>query len=224
MERVVFCRKRLAPLEQERIQLETIGMKDELKLNRGTAKKLTDMLEEALQTSDEISDVAQAAKKTRDMHAAAVDRGVVADLDLLLVDIKLGHSQIALAAASASTFPGPSNGTPARSRPSDKGHIAPRASKAPSKKDPGPVGADVDRRARQAAGRNKKASEKSDDTKQISPTSSNPPIAVSVAVNQVTRDAPAQIPRGWGTVGAARSDTGKKGDTEPTPAESSRHK
>jgi|AntAceMinimDraft_1070359.scaffolds.fasta_scaffold86820_1 hypothetical protein len=88
MERVVFCRKRLAPLEQERIQLETIGMKDELKLNRGTAKKLTDMLEEALQTSDEISDVAQAAKKTRDMHAAVNSKSLTPCPEIIGLNLK----------------------------------------------------------------------------------------------------------------------------------------
>ena len=34
LERVIFCRKRLAPLEQEKAQLEMIGMKDELKVNQ----------------------------------------------------------------------------------------------------------------------------------------------------------------------------------------------
>ena len=37
LERVIFCRKRLAPLEQEKAQLEMIGMKDELKVNQAGA-------------------------------------------------------------------------------------------------------------------------------------------------------------------------------------------
>jgi len=38
----------LIPLEQERKQLEVIGMKEELKVNRATAEKLENMLEEAV--------------------------------------------------------------------------------------------------------------------------------------------------------------------------------
>lgn len=101
LERVIFCRKRLAPLEQERVQLEMIGMKDELKLNQGTTQKLNHMLDEALKASDEITEVAKAAKKTRDMHAAAADGSLVTNLDMLVANVQLKHTQISLADASS---------------------------------------------------------------------------------------------------------------------------
>ena len=48
-----------------------------------------------------------AAKKTRDAHAGAADRTLVKDLDVLMAEITLKHTQISLADANSVAGPAP---------------------------------------------------------------------------------------------------------------------
>mmetsp|Transcript_3801 Transcript_3801/g.9096 ORF Transcript_3801/g.9096 Transcript_3801/m.9096 type:complete len:628 (+) Transcript_3801:666-2549(+) len=224
-DRAIFCRKRLAPLEEERIQLKTIGMKDELKFNQATMMKLYNMLEEALLAAEEIDEVAKAAKKARNTHGASVDVGVVEKIDGLLAEMQSKHTQI----VQIVTFY-PRAEVPDRMRELEASHMHTASTR--SSQDKSATRNTSTRRPQNDVAYIKK---KKGDVKSENQNVSRITLVVSTVVSTPAQNehdnrllssenanAPAQSPRGWSTVSAAKVEANK--DKEPTPAEAARKK
>ena len=233
LERVIFCRKRLGPLETERAQLEAIGLNEELKVNQGTMQKLNNMLNEAFASSDEILQVAAVAKKTRDTHAASVDRTLVKNLDILIADIQVKHTTISL--ADATTVAGPAPNAPPSSAPpqqqpsslaipngngvaSTLAMMANGGSNSGVAKG-GKANGKSNRKANGAGAGDALAGNP------VSAAAANAPVGAPVAAqaNKNGNGNGFAAPRGWGTVKADAGENGKDG-AEPTPAEAARRK